>query len=203
MQMGQREDVVGVGAGTVWIGRKVVDDIGGVGLFRFGGWVGEDVGGGCDWVCGGGEARDTVSVIAGGWEDGDEAFDVCEIDRGGGRVGRPETMGGGRSKPSAAFLESCRAKSEACHHSRNFNANMEVGRSIFKLESRRGYIIDTKVEGLKMLDPWPGRAPAFAEFVVGGCSAKAIARWSASPSRRMRVPTSQRKGEEYFELSNR
>jgi len=61
--------------------------------------------------------------------------------------------GGGRSRPSAAFLESCRAKSEACHHSKNFRANIEVGRRILRLERRRGYMTDAKVTGLKRLDP--------------------------------------------------
>ena len=51
---------------------------------------------------------------------------------------RPETTGGGSSRPSAALRESWRAKSDACHHSRNFSAKMEVGRRIFRLESRRG-----------------------------------------------------------------
>lgn len=51
---------------------------------------------------------------------------------------RPEIRGGGSSRPSAALRESWRAKSEACHHSRNFSAKMEVGRSTLRLERRRG-----------------------------------------------------------------
>lgn len=47
-------------------------------------------------------------------------------------------MGGGRSRPSAALRESWRAKSDACHHSRNLSAKMEVGRRILRLERRRG-----------------------------------------------------------------
>ena len=53
-------------------------------------------------------------------------------------LGKPAVTGGGRSSPSAAFFESWRAKSEACHHSRNLRANMEVGRRILRLDSRRG-----------------------------------------------------------------
>ena len=52
--------------------------------------------------------------------------------------GRPEIVGGGRSSPSAALRVSCRAKSEACHHSRNFKAKMEVGRRILRLDRSRG-----------------------------------------------------------------
>ena len=46
--------------------------------------------------------------------------------------------GGGRSSPSVAFLESCLAKSDACHHSKNLSANIEVGRRILRLDKRRG-----------------------------------------------------------------
>lgn len=52
--------------------------------------------------------------------------------------GRPEIRGGGSSRPSAALRESWRAKSEACHHSRNFSAKIEVGRRTLRLERRRG-----------------------------------------------------------------
>ena len=58
-------------------------------------------------------------------------------------------MGGGRSRPSAAFRESCRAKSDACHHSKNFRAKMDVGRRILRLESKRGMIAVARVCGLK------------------------------------------------------
>ena len=47
-------------------------------------------------------------------------------------------MAGGNSIPSAAFLDSCLAKSDACHHSKNFNAKILVGRSIFRLPSTLG-----------------------------------------------------------------
>ena len=64
-----------------------------------------------------------------------DRFGVCG---GGAGAGRPEIMGGGRSRLSAALRESWRAKSEACHHSRNLSAKMEVGRRIFRLDSNRG-----------------------------------------------------------------
>ena len=114
--------------------------------------------------------------------------------------GKPEMTGGGKSSPSVAFFDSCRAKSDACHHSRNFSANIDAGRRSFRLDSSFGYMTEVKVAGLKMLDPWPGRAPARG---VRGSAARAIARWSASPSRRIRIPISHRKGEEYFVLSKR
>lgn len=63
----------------------------------------------------------------------------------------PDTIGGGSSSPSVAFRDSCLAKSEACHHSRNLSANMDVGRSNRKLDSKRGYRIETKVVGCQML----------------------------------------------------
>ena len=65
--------------------------------------------------------------------------------------GCPEMIGGGSSSPSDAFRESCLAKSEACHHSRNFSANIEVGRRILKEESKLGTAIRVNVRGLKML----------------------------------------------------
>jgi len=49
---------------------------------------------------------------------------------GSNGAGSPATTGGGNSNPSAALRESCRAKSEACHHSRNLRENIEVGNSI-------------------------------------------------------------------------
>lgn len=45
--------------------------------------------------------------------------------------------GGGSSIDAAVLAESCLAKSDACHHSRNLRKNMEVGRRIFS-ESRTG-----------------------------------------------------------------
>lgn len=68
---------------------------------------------------------------------------------------RPETMGGGSSRPSAALRLSWRAKSLACHHSRNLRAKMLVGRRMERLLSSLGY----SVLGLKMLVV-PGLSPS-------------------------------------------
>ncbi len=68
--------------------------------------------------------------------------------------GRPDIIGGGNSNPSAALRLSCRAKSDACHHSRNFSAKIEVGRTNLRLDSSRGYI----VRGWN-IDVVPGSAP--------------------------------------------
>ena len=109
-------------------------------------------------------------------------------------------MGGGSSRLSAAFLESCRAKSEACHHSRNLRAKIEVGRRMRREDRSLGPTVRANVLGLKMELLWPGLAAAVGDL----CSvARAIALWSASPSRLIRVPISHRNGEEYFELSKR
>lgn len=62
----------------------------------------------------------------------------AEVDCKGDFWGRPETIGGGSSSPSIALRESWRAKSDACHHSRNLRANIDVGRRNLKLESKRG-----------------------------------------------------------------
>jgi len=158
--MGQREDVCGVGAGTVRMGRWVVVEVGGED-FGEGFWMGlgleegtDDGGGSGAVVVEGGEERETVlgTVWAGGLvvlelvfrDEGREGFDSV----GGGR---PDIMGGGSSSPSAALRESCRAKSEACHHSRNFRAKMEVGRRILRLERRRGMMSAVIVRGFKRL----------------------------------------------------
>lgn len=42
-----------------------------------------------------------------------------------------DIIGGGNSNPSVAFLDNCRAKSLACHHSKNFNAKILVGSNNF------------------------------------------------------------------------
>lgn len=63
----------------------------------------------------------------------------------------PDTIGGGRSSPSVAFRDNCLAKSEACHHSRNLRANMEVGRSSRRLDNKRGYTMERKVDGCQIL----------------------------------------------------
>lgn len=88
----------------------------------------------------------------------------------------PDTIGGGRSSPSVAFRDNCLAKSEACHHSRNLRANMEVGRSNRRLDNKRGYTIETKVVGFQMLFAWPGRFPGRGVGARGVCSARAMAR---------------------------
>lgn len=62
-------------------------------------------------------------------------------------LGRPEIVGAGSSSPSAALRDNWRAKSEACHHSRNLRAKMEVGSRILRLESRRGYTVCVSVLG--------------------------------------------------------
>ena len=105
--MGQREDVVGIGAGTVWIGRYVMEDIGGLGLVGLEEGVEADVGGDDDgWACEDGEERDTVLVVVDRCDNEADALGFSDLGNGGGLVGRPEMMGGGISRPSAAFLES-------------------------------------------------------------------------------------------------
>src|ERR1700710_329551 len=59
---------------------------------------------------------------------------------------RPDMTGGGNSIPSAAFLDNCLAKSDACHHSKNLSAKMLVGKRIFKLPKNLG----PKVLGLNI-----------------------------------------------------
>lgn len=88
----------------------------------------------------------------------------------------PDTIGGGRSSPSAALRDNCLAKSEACHHSRNLRANMEVGRRSRRLENKRGYMTEAKVMGFQMLFVCPGRAPGRGGAMRGVCSARAMAR---------------------------
>ena len=118
----------GEGGGTVRMGRRVVDEVGGFrrGLVELGCWVG------------GGLERETVFVVVDFVVVG---FEV-DADAGGfdrpGEEGRPGMIGGGRSRPSAALRESWREKSEACHHSRNLRAKIEVGRRSLRLERRRG-----------------------------------------------------------------
>lgn len=161
------------------MGRRVWLEIGGVGLgFGEGKWA---VWGG-DRAVGREEESETV---LGGWDEGLEAAD------GGMRFlesdGRPDMMGGGRSRPSAALRESWRAKSEACHHSRNFSAKMEVGRRILRLARRRGRMAVAKVRGLKILEVWGRAARGLTDGGIG-CDIRAMARRSASPRRRIRVP---------------
>ena len=128
----------GVGAGTVWIGKCAVEDMGGVGLVGLEGRFDADVGGDDGWACEAGEERDTVLVVVDRCGNEAVAFSFSAVGNGGGLVGRPEITGGGKSRPSAAFLESWRAKSDACHHSRNLRAKIDVGRSVLRLERSRG-----------------------------------------------------------------
>lgn len=53
------------------------------------------------------------------------------LDVGAEGEGLYDITGGGNSNPSVAFLDNCLAKSLACHHSRNFNANILVGSNNF------------------------------------------------------------------------
>lgn len=117
--MGHKDESAGVAGGTVKIGRRDVEDMGGDAVTKLA----------------------FSSTVRG-------AFVSEEGDR---RAGSPEMTGGGSSSPSDAFRESCRAKSEACHHSRNFRANIEVGSSILREESKCGTAIRVNVRGLKML----------------------------------------------------
>ena len=179
-QMGQREDVWGVGGGTVRIGRCVVDEMGGEGLGGEEAVVGLVKGDGAEgWETGVKveEASETVLGTEGVCATGEVLWVLL-----GGRgpdlegVGSPDIMGGGRSSPSAAFRESCVAKSEACHHSRNLRAKMEVGRRILRLDRMRGKIVVARVRGLYKLLFWPGHAPGPEDEGTGGCIARAMAR---------------------------
>ena len=111
------------------------------------------------------------------FSDGDE--DICFSPEGvcllnvalladGGRL---DSTGGGSSIFSAAFRESCRAKSDAYHHSRNFSAKMLVGSRIFREDSKRGLMLRAMFLGANMEPPSPGRAGP----ILAGCVASAIA----------------------------
>ena len=63
MQIGQREDVAGVGAGTVCIGSSDVEDIGGLDLTGLEGTVDADDRGDICCTDAGGEERETVLVV--------------------------------------------------------------------------------------------------------------------------------------------
>ncbi len=104
MQIGQREDVVAVGAGTVWMRKRLVEDIGGpsfVGLEATADGRGDGVG-----DCGGGEESETVLVVMGGGEtEVEDVFGFVVVGDLGDLEGSPDMTGGGRSRPSAAFLD--------------------------------------------------------------------------------------------------
>ena len=80
------------------------------------------------------------------------------LDDGRG-TGRPDTIGGGSSRPSFDRRDSCRAKSELYHHSKNLSAKIEVGNKILRLPKRRGMIVSVTIRRLKMEFVWPGLAP--------------------------------------------
>ena len=127
-QIGQRALVEGVGAGTVRIGRPEDAEIGGLGL-RGGRGLGLEMG-----VGDGGEGACGEGLVVGGGGLGEEgagarATVLRMIGLGAGFVegglevvgglgamvvgGRPDIRGGGRSRPSVAFLESWREISDA------------------------------------------------------------------------------------------
>ena len=53
-------------------------------------------------------------------------------------INEPEIMGGGNSRFSAALRDNWRAKSDACHHSRNLSAKILVGNSTLRLDKSLG-----------------------------------------------------------------
>lgn len=171
--MGQRDEVWGVGPGTVRIGRPEIEEMGGGFLTACWVSVGEDGGEGIvEGCCEVGPERETVFVGRSG-----RRFSFVEVAyEGVFLTGMPDTIGGGRSSPSAAFRDNCLAKSEACHHSRNLSAKIDVGRRRRRLESKRGYMSEVKVIGFQMLLVWPGRAPDWEGGTGGICSARAMAR---------------------------
>jgi len=131
VQIGQSDE--DGGAGTVRIGRRDEAAIGGEGLCCDDEGLSESDGGCCcDFWC---------FVF-------ENVVDV-----------RPEITGGGRSRLSAAFRDNCRAKSDACHHSRNLSAKMDVGRRMRREERRRGYTVWPSVRGLNNEVPSPGIRP--------------------------------------------
>lgn len=135
--MGQNGEVGGVGGGTVRIGRWVNEEIGGESLDAD--CVGDmETEEGGDGRFGAGVDNDTVLVVGGGAP----AKGVLGFEEGAGFgaffSGRPEMIGGGKSRPSAALRDSWRAKSEACHHSRNLSAKILVGSSTLRLDNSLG-----------------------------------------------------------------
>lgn len=158
-QMGHIDDVEVVGRGTVRMGSPVDMDMGALKpafLVREG-EDGDDVGlpsfapGGVE----GRFARLTLEVCfsaerRGDGEEGDAAGFLAGSER-------PAMTGGGSSRPSAAFRDSWRAKSDACHHSRNLRAKIEVGRRMRRLDRSLGRRTVVNVRGFQMLLLWPGR----------------------------------------------
>lgn len=137
-QMGQSVLVSVGGGGTVRMGRRDVDEIGGDEVALLG----------AELVPAAGAAEAEVFSLLLASEDPFVSvskvtpdFSLPALVGAAARVGAgtPDTVGGGNSMPSAAFRESCLAKSLACHHSRNLSAKMDVGSRILRLASRRGY----------------------------------------------------------------
>ena len=108
----------------------------------------------------------------GDWDIFFSPEDVCLLDKA--RLadrGRLDSTGGGSSIFSAAFRESCRAKSDAYHHSKNFSAKMLVGSRIFREDSKRGLMLRAIFLGVNMEPPSPGRAGP----ILAGCVTSAMA----------------------------
>jgi len=154
-QMGQRCEVSFVGAGTVRMGSKEELEIGG-------------------------SMRRVLSEVEVGrfkspvvpFSETLEVVDCCccfggPVSRVDVVFGRKGKIGGGRSIFSAAFLDNCLAKSEACHHSRNFSAKILVGNRILSEARSLGYTLLAIFLGLKIEPPSPGLAgPIFAGAVA-------------------------------------
>lgn len=100
--------------------------------------VDADIGGGARGL---GPAGVSFSEV----ESADEACFVVVV------LGMARMIGGGNIRPSVAFLLNCLAKSDACHHSRNFNAKIEAGSRNLVEDS----IVPAKTRGLniELLNP--------------------------------------------------
>lgn len=106
-----------------------------------------------------------------------------------------ERVGGGSSSPSLAFRASCRAKSLACHHSRNLSAKMLVGRRTRRLDRRRAHAVAARIFGFASAFSSAEAPDAPSDAGLWrAASATAAARISAALTRRTRVLTSQRRG---------
>ena len=113
---------MGVVIGDVQMGQR--EELGGGGTVRIGRRVEAAIGGFCGMV----EVDEAFSALDDA--DGLGLEKVVEV--------RPDVTGGGSSIPSAALRDSCRAKSDACHHSRNLSAKMEAGRTTRSEDSSFG-----------------------------------------------------------------
>ena len=179
-QIGHSGEAGCVRGGTTRIGSCVMDEIGGPLFGVLIALAEEEDEGSCGESDGDGDGAidesETVfgvrSVLSSIIEGGPE---FCLAIPKVGFARDPETTGGGRSRPSTAFLESCLAKSLACHHSKNFSANILVGSRSFRLENNLELTMWAIIAGLRTLLPCPGRAP---KLLAGAtfCSARAIAR---------------------------